>query len=388
MNLSSLKKFFLLGLLVVGLGISGAFSCGGGSGDNLLFFPTIVVIDNVNQRVFVIESQDNRINLVDPALDEVVTDDEGDPILFDEDPILLPQFPQNASVADVGGGVSRMFVIGNNPGPNNQITVLDFDLVNGIRSAPFSPINVPGGGSDVLVGIVVDLARGRVFVSNSTTGMVHGFDINTGIEVPNSPVVVIGELTRMNVDPTTSLLAVGQVAGTLVSFIDLTDLTLPVVVLDVGVMIRDVAMSTNGSGSILFISASGINQSQAYRLDLADLTVSEMIFELNPPGPADPIPDPELLTGNLNLLTSGNLTDGRMASFYTQSSGDVLALDLTSDLLTLTPAIASIGAINAEGIAGLLNGSGQVSKVYFASPGVGALSVIDPLTNEFLDQIE
>ncbi|HKX12362.1 MAG TPA: hypothetical protein VJP40_04350, partial [bacterium] len=61
--------------------------------------------------------------------------------------------------------------------------------------------------------------------------------------------------------------------------------------------------------------------------------------------------------------------------------------DLSPDLTTLTPAITIIGAISAEGLDVYVDASGQATKVYYASPGVGTVTVVNALNNAFIDQI-
>lgn len=388
--MNKLFRFILLIFLFLATVHSGMTACGGDDRPDLMIFPSIVAIDSGLNRVFVIDNSGNRINLVDAVTDFVITkeDDDEQPILSDEDPQLIQLFPSNAALASLTGGVSRLFIIGANNIPSQEIIVLDYSGGDTLTTASISPINVPSAGtSDVLVGIAVDAVRGNLFVTNATTGQLHIYDVETGVEDPNSPINLGGEPAHLAVDPDSGLLAVSNAAMTTVSFVDLTDLTAPVATLDVGLFTRGIAMATNGSGSVLFLSGSGVNIGLAYLLNLADLATSNQIFSITPPAPTDPLPDPLLLTGNLNFISAGNLTDGRMGSYFTQSTGDLFILDLSNDLGTLNPTIFQIGAISAEGVANLYNSSGQVTKVYYASPGTGVLTVVDPLTNDFLDQI-
>jgi hypothetical protein len=382
------RKISCLGFLLLALVYSGAAGCGGDGQGNILQFPAILAIDSLLNRVFVIDSQGNGLNLIDPSNNRIILNSENDPLLDDEDPLLLPLFPSDAAVAGIGGGVSRIFVIGVNDTPSQSMTVLDYSDAGGLSTAPISPVLVPGSALDLLGGIAVDPLAGRVFVTNSTSGMLHFFDVSTGLEDALSPIAIGGNPAPLSVDNDSALLAVGNKAATEVAFIDLSDLTLPPVVLNTGVFVRDVAVATNSTGSVLFLSGSMENVAQVYRLNLADLSTSLLLSEILPTAPSVPPPDPELLTGNLNAVAAGRLIDGRVAGFFTQSTGDVLAVDLSPDLSTLVPTLISIGAFGAEDIAGLLNTAGQTTTVYFASPGFGGVTVIDPLLNEFTDQID
>lgn len=366
---------------------SGVLGCTNKAEQDLLLFPAIVAIDSLNNRVFVIDNQLNGLNLVDPSNNSVLEVDKDRGLLTSENPQLLPSFPNSGAVVPMAGGVSRIFVIGGNSGPLNQITVLDYVGGDKIQSAPISPIAVPGSSTDTLSGIAVDLVQGQVYVSNATTGLVYIFDINTGLENADSPVPISGIPGRLSYDPVTALLAVSNGGNDTVSFIDTLDLAGPIITLDVGLSTRDVGLVSNAAGTVLFLSGSQQNTAQVYQLNLADLSTSTMLFQITAPLPTVPLPNPNFLTGTLNQVKAGNLSNGQMAGFFTQSSGDLLVLELTQDLNTLTPTLVSVGAVSGEGIDVLLNSSGQATTVYYASPGVGALTVVDPLSNVFEDQI-
>ncbi|MFO1463471.1 MAG: hypothetical protein U1F66_06810 [bacterium] len=366
-----------------------SLACTSGKKPDALDFPSIVAIDSTLNRVFVIDNQQNGLNLIDPTTDKAVLFGKNDEsLLNNEDPQLLPQFPNNGAVVSLAGGVSRLFVIGGaGATPGNQIVVLDYDDTNLIRNAPFTPISVAGNPSDSLVGIAVAPDLGLVFVSNATSGQVHAYNVNTGAEVANSPIAVGGIPGRMNYDPDSGLLAVSDAANTTVSLIDASNLAGGAQTVDVGVLTRDAALASNANGTVLFVSGSQVNTARVFLLDLSNLANSTEIFQLNPNSPTQPIPDPNFVPGTINFVKAANLSDGRMAGFYTQSTGDLLELDLTNNLSTLTPAITSVGAISGEGLDYLQDGSGNATKVYYASPGVGTLTVVNPLTNAFLVQI-
>jgi hypothetical protein len=381
---NKLAGFFLTILLLVG----GPLGCPGSGDKDLMIFPFIVVIDSLLSRVFVIDNSSNRLNLVNGVDDSILVKGDDQPLLSDEDQVLYQLFPSNSALASLAGGVSRLFIIGGDNVPNQQVSVLDYSGGDTIGSSPISPIQVPSASpQDILVGIVVDPVRNLLFVTNASTGMLHFFDTGTGVEDPASPIVLGGQPSRVAIDLGSNLLAVADGSSTMIHFVDLTDLTGPVAMLDAGVAVRSLGMATNGNGSLLFLSGELTNVAKIYLLNGADLANSAEIFSLSPP-PADvPIPNPLFITGSLNLVAAGNLTDGRMAGFYTQSTGDLLVLDVTQDLNTVSPNVILIGAVSGEGIAVLTNGSGQVLKVYFASPSSGVLSIVDPLTNDLLDQI-
>lgn len=365
-----------------------ASACTGNNGKDALNFPAIVAIDSNLARVFVIDNQQNGLNLVNSNNDDVLFFGKDDKSLLDDDDAqLLPIFPSNGVVASLSGGVSRLFVIGGGAAVTNQITVLDFDDVNFIRATAFSPIPVDGSATDVLVGLAVDPDLGLVFVSNATTGQVHAYNVNTGAEVANSPIAVGGIPGRMNFDPDSGLLAVSNVANTTVSLIDTADLASGAQVVDVGILTRDVALATNASGTVLFVTGSQVNQARVFELDLANLANSTQIFALNPNAPDQPIPDPNFVPGTINYVKAANLSDGRMAGFFTLSTGDLMEIDLSADFATIVPGITLVGAVSGEGLDYLRDGNGNAVKVYYASPGVGTLTVVNALNNQFTKQI-
>ncbi len=381
-------RYAALVLALVGL----AAACTKKNAADALDFPAIVTIDSPANRVFVIDNQLNGLNLIDPTTDKVVLfpkdGRDDDSLLTDLDTQFLPQFPNNGAVATLSGGVSRLFVVGGGGAtPGNQVIVLDFDDVNLIRNAPFTPISVPGNATDLLQGITVAQPEGLVFVSNTTAGQVHAYDINNGAEASNSPIAVGGSPGRMNYDADSGLLAVSDSVNTTVSIIDASNLAAGAQTVDVGVATRDVALATNANGTVLYLSGAQVNTARVFILDLSNLANSTQLFALNPNTPPQPAPNPNFVPGSINFVKAANLSDGRIAGFYTQSTGDLLELDLSNDLATITPAITSIGAISGEGLDYLQDSSGNATKVYFASPGVGTVSVVNALTNAFIEQI-
>ncbi len=368
--------------------VASMLGCSGDNRPDLMIFPSIVAVDSVNGRIFVIDNEGNRLNLIEAADLQVFTKGKDQPLVSDEDPVLFQAFPSNGAVIGLGGGTSRIFIIGGNAAPNQEVTVLDYSGGDSPVPAPFSPITVPAASTqDILVGLAIDPIRQYLLVTNASTGLLHVFDINSGTEVAGSPIVLSGVPTHIAVDSTMGLAAVANSSNSQISFIDLTDLTAVPETLDVGLSSRGIALSSNAAGSLLFVTGSQMNVALVYQLNFADLAASTLSFQQNPTAPTAPRPDPELLTGNLNFIAAGNLTDGQVGAFFPQSTGDLFLIDLASDLSSINPVVILIGAVSGEGVDTLLNGAGQVTQVYFASPGVGALNVIDPLENALIDQI-
>jgi len=386
MNSRSLR-FLLTALCSVACLFAVGLGCTKQNELDILLFPAIVAVDSDQDRVFVVDNQLNGLNLIDALNNQILEVEDEQGLLTSEDPQLLPSFPNNAAVITLPGGVSRLFVIGGNAGPLNQVQVLDYDTVNSIRLAPISPIAVAGSSTDTLLGIAVNADLGQVYVTDATTAQFHIFDADTGLEDPASPIALSGIPGRISWDPVTGLIAVSNAGNNSVSLIDSLNLAGPVETFDVGLLTRDVSLSSNAAGTALFLTAAQENTAQVYQLNLVDLANSTQLFTITALPPIGGV-SPVFLTGNLNQVKSGNLPDGRMAGFFTQSSGDLLVLDLTQNLSTVVPSIVTVGAVSGEGIDVQLNASGQVTTVYYASPGVGTLTIVDPLTNQFIDQIQ
>jgi len=382
-----MMKYFLrmLGILLsaAGLVYSGAQGCSSGK-SGILKFPTIVAIDSPQSRVFVVDNQRNGLYLVDPISNSVVG---GQALLENSDPQVLPDFPNNAAVASLGGGLSRLFVVGLNNGiPQNEIVSLDYNTT-GLTLSSFSPITVTGQPSDLIVGLAVDMDDGLLFATNSSSGELHAYDLNSGVEAPGSPIALTGTPGNLSYDSASGRLAVSSFDTNEVTFFEASNLATPPETLDVGVFSRSVALVSNSNGSVLFLSGNQVNIAKVFKVDFTNLAASSEIFSLSPPPASGPIPNPNFLTGNLNQVAAANLSDGRVGGFFTQSTGDLLELDLSSDLNTLNPAVTLIGAISGEGIDTFLNSADQATEVYFASPGVGTLTIVDPLTNQFTKQV-
>lgn len=383
---TAFKRFRTAGLLLL-VFLLGA-GCTGKDENDLLLFPAIVAIDSAQNRAFIVDNEFNGLNVIDTNLDEVITfEGNDDPLLDGEDEQILPLFPSNAAVATMPGGVSRLFVVGGGVAPMNQVTVIDFNDVGSLQPTAFSPISVTGTVEDFLPGVTVDNDQGLLFVSNSASGMVHVYQVESGVEAVGSPISVGGIPGRMNLDPVSGLLVVSNAGATTVSFIDVDDLTAPVQTLDVGINTRDAAVASNGGGSALFVNGSQQNLARVFRLNVANLPASVQIFELAPNAPNAPIPDPNFVPGALNYMKAAPLSDGRIAGFITLSTGDLVELDLSPDLTTLTPAITLVGALSGEGLDFQANSAGQATRVYYASPGVGTVTTVDPLSNLFIEQI-
>ena len=383
MRFSNLKT--LLCLTFVSLLPVLTTSCVGDS-NGVIDIPSLVLTDSANSRVYAIDSEDNGIYRINSDDNKVFKDK---PLLDEEKgPILLPAFPKHAALASLPNAVSRIFVSGiDSPNPSNRIIVLDDDAVAGLRRASFSPITVGGSSEDILSGMTLDTVHGLLFVSNASSGKVHVFDVNSGAEVVDSPVTIPGAPARLSFDANLNKITVVDAASTLVYWIDPTHLSDPLLSFDTGLALRDAATATNAQGSLLFVSGNAQNLVRVFKLNFADLPTSILLSEILPPPADQTFSEDSLISGTLNQVAAGVLTDDQLAGFVTQSSGDFLILHADDNLSKISSLAVKVGAVSGEDIDFLRNADGQVTTVYYASPGVGTLTLINPLTNEFLGQI-
>lgn len=367
--------------LLIFLMVVFCFACAGqGKRKEILPNPFLVSIDSVTQKAFVVDRDDNTLSIIDLSDDSVL---DGEPILNSDDTQILPSLPLASVVQNVDSSLSRIFISGN----ESKVVVLEFDGTT-LSEASFSPIQVGTGTTDVLAGLAFDSSREKLFVSNSSDGQVYVYDANDGSSDVNSPINIGGRPYGLSYDVDSDLLAIAQDANDNVSFLDASDLSLAPVDLDLTKTTKSVGLLSNDTGTVLFFTSPEDNASGAYLLNLSDLSSSTQIGSLvEQVGPNEELPNPNVLTGLVSELATGELSDGILKAFVTQSSGDLLILEVSSSLNSLSFGITTVGAISGEGIDTLNDGNGFLEKVYFASPGVGTLTIIDALTDLFLDQI-
>jgi DNA-binding beta-propeller fold protein YncE len=277
--------------------------------------------------------------------------------------------------------------------PRNRILVLDYDSVAGLRIAPLSPIIVGADDandqSDLLGGLALDEAHGTLFVSNSSDGLVRAYDVTTGAEKTGSPLTVGAQPSKMGVDPSTNLLLVSSLGGTVISVIHTDDLTLPVSSFDVGVTTGSVAAATNAAGTVLFTVSPLENEIRVFLLNIADPATSTPIGSpITAPEVGQPDTPQNLLSGAAAQAAAAPLADGRIAGLITQSTGDLGFIDVSADLSGfVTGRTAVLNGQGAEGIDVFKDGAGNGIRAYFAVPGGSTVSFVDITTNIFIGQI-
>ncbi len=381
-NISIFFKFFFACLLILWNA-----ACAADNGQpNILLAPAYLSIDATNNRLFVVDSQNNGFSLISLTDNSIVT---GAPLLNSSSSITLPQLPQDIAALNLGSGVSRIFIIGNGAPPRNQITVLDYSSSTGLQVASISPITVGSTNTDILGGLAIDQATGNLFVSDTTASVVRAYNSSTGAELAGSPLSVQTSPSRMEVNESISRLFVSSLGGNLISIIDTTNLLAAATTLDVGFVTSDVSATSNGSGTALFVISPASNQVKVFNFNVTTPSSSTQIGStISPPavGTAPASTDP--LSGSVAEVASATLSTGVLVGGISESTGDFGVIDVSADLSGFSTArVSTLNGLGAEGVAILTDGSGNGTTAYIASPGVGAVSFINIITNAFAGQI-
>ncbi|MBI2336454.1 MAG: hypothetical protein HYU97_06795 [Deltaproteobacteria bacterium] len=356
-------------------------SCGNQSTrKEILPHPAWVAVDSTAGRAFVVDDSNNTLSLINTS-DNSVVDEE--PLLDSGDTEVLPQITLAAVAINIGNSTTRLFV----SGMNSQIVVFDFDGST-LTQPSFSPLTVGSGSSNIIAGLTIDPELGNLYAANASDGKIYVYDVDDGSALSGSPVTVGGAPEGLSYDSTLNLVAVANATANTVSFIDATNLAASVSTLDVGRLTSDVGLASNATGTALFIVSEKTNVVAAYQLNTSDLSTSTQISSnLAPVGPNDPEPSPNILTGVVSHIRAVSFSSGTIKGFVTQSSGDLIFLEIPLDLSTMVPGITTAGAASGEGLDIFLDSSNEPQRIYFASPGVGAVTIINAQNNLFLDQI-
>ncbi len=367
------------------------FACTAQNGPpNVLGSPKSVSIDQTNSRLFVVDSQNNSLSLINLTNNTIVT---GQPLLNQNSAIQLPQLPQDIAVLNLGSGVTRIFIIGNGPVPRNQITVLDYDSTNGLRTVSFSPMivgaNTAADQSDILGGLAIDPTTSTVFVSNSSDGIVRAYDVSAGTEKAGSPLTVNPTPQGMGINTTVHRLFVSSFGGNSISVINTQDLTIPAVSFDATSKSSDLASSTNANGTVLFLIDPNTNEILIFNFNVTTPNTSTLIgTAITPPAAGQPVTTSTILTGAVAQVAAANLSDSRVVGTITQSTGDLAVVDVSADLSSYSATRVSVlSGLGAYGIDILTDSSGNGTLAYFASVSAGALSIVNITVNQYAGQI-
>lgn len=368
MNSRSIKLFVIL------LSLVGLVHCSDEEDRDFLVLPILVGADSANERIFVVDEQNNILNLIDSTTNAVVGFGDGDkePLLNFETTQLLPDFSKDLVVYSPAAGVSRLLVLGFEESGGSdfyQIRVLDYegeDFINAVNA----PVSLPGGVSGIYSRLILESSADRLWLSEPQANRIHLLDLNSFASLPGSPVSVGALPQDLSWDPQSGRVAVSQAGETFVSLINTETLT--VETLEVGFETQAVSLVPAEGGEVGLVALSlKQNRLVAYRLDLADLNNSELLLDLS-------TQDTDLITGTFNQVASGTLESGRPAAFITQDvSGDLFRLIFNEGLTEVSFENLSVGAVSGERIA-FFPQALNMQTLYYTSRAVGVLNVIDP----------
>jgi DNA-binding beta-propeller fold protein YncE len=356
---------------------------------NILIRPKVLAVDSANSRLFVADSEDKHLYLINTS-DNTVTSDEA--LVTEATFVELPQLPQDLAVTSLGNKISRLFLIGSGNVPRNKIFILDYDT-SGLHLASISPIeiepNTVNNLQGVLTGLAVDPVQQIVFVADAINSQVHGYDFISGLEVADSPWLVGPSPSKIAIDSISRQLIVSSLGSSEVSVINLDDLAATPLSLEVGIKTASVAQATNAVGTVLFALSPITNEIRVFQWDRQDANSITLIG--NPivaPNLGSGEATTELLSGAASQITAGVLADGTIAAFATQSTGDLGYIDLGTNLLSFTDGRTAV--INGQGASDidlLYNTDGQATGVYFAAPGGSAVNLVNPVNHQFVIEV-
>lgn len=255
-------------LYLVGFFLLMVASCASNSSSGIFSQPATLAIDATNDRLIVIENlrqvfvlkASNRNNI---GSQPVVKSDRLESI-YD----LLPISPlQTAVYAD--GSISRLFVTGaiaNEAGNSvlNRILVLDFDGTTFTESS-LSPLdlddsddattdtdNVPGG-------LLVDQDNGRLFVTDSSAGLLYVFNADDGSSVV-APIAIAGNPNKMSLVDNLLFVANAstEAAERVVTVVDTDDFT--TTTFDLEVPLTDISVVPSGTSYVLLAKDASDNK--------------------------------------------------------------------------------------------------------------------------------
>lgn len=367
-----IAPFFVLLLLPAG--------CGNDTPEQLFTEPAAVAVDSVNDRLFILE-KDARLLILSASERESIGGDQ--PVVnrkrLTEIYDLLPTTPTAAALFSTGG-VSRLFIAGGQPEAGgvvmNRILILDFDGTT-LSVSPLSPIDLSDGDvttdeSDNVIGsLLVDQANARLYVTDSSGGRLYVFNTEDGTEtaaamaiagVPNRMALADGRIYVAN----NSDVDLEQV----ITAVDTSDFSTTAIDLDIPT--EDLAVASDGVGTILLAKESGTQRVVVETLDSTTLAVADIVA-----GDGSVL-DGQMLPGSGLTSAVGNLflapdASGILFGYVAQADGNIALLTFASDLSSYTSTTLSTVTKVVDGMT-LFTGSAEVGNlVYMVASGSGDL---------------
>lgn len=361
-------------------------ACGDDGRLEVLPRPALVSVDSTNGRVFIVDTYNNVLSLILTATDRVLNDE----VLLDADDatINLPRRPSAVLAIDHDAGNSRLFIASS----NSQIIVLDYDGT-ALSTADISPITLGTETDDIISALAYDATNDQIFAANASDDKIYVLDPTTGAEVANSPIDVGESPNSLAIleDENIAYVVVGHGVSEELILINANDLTVDLELYTLGTSSHGVALAKNNVGSVLSVISQEENQIYFYRFntdDFENMEEIETLSFLNEAGlrsavVIEDIGDLEGVEGLVSHVTSGNLADNTLKSYISLSTGDLLVASIDLDTEAVTLSLIDINQIPGEQVAPYFS-SGSLSKIYFAAPSSGSVSIINALTDEVI----
>jgi len=322
--------------LVAVLSLLSLTNCGSSGSGGSSERPLLVAVDSTNDRLFIFENERRFLALTASTLsglgDQPVVSKKRLEDIFD----ILPTAPTNIEVADVDG-VSRIFITGARTDADlNQILVLDFDGTD-LTVADISPITVDDGdagtdnSADIIGGLLVDETSGILYVTDTTTATLSGFNTSDGSEA-FTPSVLNGSPNKMSLSDGHIYIAnASEEDATQNLFVfDTTDTS--VTEIDLGTSTNDIAAATSDAGTV--IVARDAAEARVLVRQIATGGFADSTAIVASDSSAD---DGEINSSNSIVAAVGPVSlavgsDDNFYSYIPLADGDILIVTIQSDL--------------------------------------------------------
>lgn len=369
-------KYFLLIILALF-----HFSCTSSS-ISVFSTPILVTVDSTNDRIFVL-AQSGILYILDASSregigDQPVVDDETEEDIY----ALLPITPTNMVVADVSG-TSRIFITGVQDDSNgnrvtNQILVLDFDGST-LAASSISSITLSDGDDvtdetvNVIGGLLVDSNNDRLYVTDSTDGLLYVYNTSDGSEVAAS-LNIGGIPNKMSLDGTKLYVANSTIDEAL-----LTDQTITVVSttdfatteIDLDIPIDSLSILSNDSGVVLLAHNASSQEVFIHQIDTSTFATTTAIAVGDDSASDGEINPDNILTSAVSGVLLTKTSDGTLYGYVPQDDGEIILLTISSNLSSFTAEALSSSAEILGSMDVLVDGSGIGSHVFIVSSGSG-----------------
>ncbi len=356
-------------------------ACGSGGTDSVFEQPQLVAVDSTNDRLFVLEDEGILFALTastqESIGDQPLVNDETQTEIFD----LLPPTPTGMT-AMASGSSSRLFITGlmaNVDGDSvlNQILVLDFDGTT-FTEADFSPITVGDGDDatdntgDILGGMEVDEDNSQIYVTNTSRAQLLVFNTSDGSQV-GTAIAIMGVPNRMSLDGNRLYVANSDddEANQLITVVNTDDLSTTQIDLDAP--LDDISVVSTDSGTLLLAK-----QSNAQRVFVQEVDATTLAAATDIAAGDDSVSEGEInstlgITGSVGGIIGSKDSSGNLYGYVPQSDGNVVILNISSDLSSFTATENETVIRIFESIDLLVDSSGNGQFVFMTASGTGDL---------------